>query len=318
MNKRLLLMMLVCINAYAEPDSLPPIEDNSSYYGGTNYPTQAPAAVPSGGAVGYNNRSSNTANGMYEVLGQLEQLQKEVRQLSGTVEEQAHELADVKKKQKKLLDDMDQRIQALESSKTAEPPSPAPAPVTAPEVSAPAPAINAAATPAPPAPKVEAPVLVPTPSKLTDETFPKQIYPAPKPVVVAPVVKPGEKEQYQQAYDTLRDGHYTKAIASFNSLLQTYPNGEYSANAQYWLGEAYKVNQDISSAREAFTKVVSNYPTSPKVPDALLKLGYMELEQNNIAKAKDYLNKVSTGYPNTTAAHLASKKLMALNGGSSQ
>jgi tol-pal system protein YbgF len=116
----------------------------------------------------------------------------------------------------------------------------------------------------------------------------------------------------------LRDGHYSKAIAGFNSFLSSFPTGEYASNAQYWLGEAYKVSQNIPAARDAFNKVISNYPTSPKVPDALLKLGYLELEQNNTAKAKEYLAKVSASYPNTTAANLAAKKMAALTGGAPQ
>jgi len=60
-------------------------------------------------------------------------------------------------------------------------------------------------------------------------------------------------------------------------------------------------------------KLPEMFPKSPKVPDALLKLGYIELEQNNLAKARDYLTRVKVDYPGTTAAHLASKKLMQLD-----
>jgi TolA-binding protein len=45
------------------------------------------------------------------------------------------------------------------------------------------------------------------------------------------------------------------------------------------------------------------------VPDALLKLGYIEFDQQNVAKARDYFSRITTSYPDTTAAHLASKKL---------
>jgi TolA-binding protein len=55
-----------------------------------------------------------------------------------------------------------------------------------------------------------------------------------------------------------------------------------------------------------------NYAGSPKVPDALLKLGYIEFEQKNMAKARDYLTQITVAHPNTTAAHLATKKLQQL------
>ena len=95
----------------------------------------------------------------------------------------------------------------------------------------------------------------------------------------------------------------------FESLQVDHPKGELSDNTQYWLGEAYKINRENDKARAAFNKVVSQYPNSSKVPDALLKLGYIEFDQQNLAKARDYFSRIITSYPETTAAHLASKKL---------
>jgi len=131
------------------------------------------------------------------------------------------------------------------------------------------------------------------------------------PVVAKPPVR-NPKVLYQTAYETLRNGHNTRAIAAFKSFLIEFPESEYADNSQYWLGEAYKVNRDLESAKAAFTKVVSSYSGSPKVADALLKLGYIELEQNNDVKARDYLTQVTVNYPGTTAAHLATKKLIQL------
>jgi tol-pal system protein YbgF len=122
-----------------------------------------------------------------------------------------------------------------------------------------------------------------------------------------------EKQRYQLAYDALRNGHTAQAITEFNALLSKNPKGEYANNAQYWLGEAYRVNQDVDSARKAFNNVVQNYPGSAKVPDALLKLGIIEIEQKNAAKAREYLTRVTADFPSSTAAHLATKKLLLLD-----
>lgn len=123
------------------------------------------------------------------------------------------------------------------------------------------------------------------------------------------MAKASEKERYQEAYETLRNGHNAKAIQMFESLQADHPKGELSDNTQYWLGEAYKINRENDKARAAFNKVVSQFPNSSKVPDALLKLGYIEFDQQNVAKARDYFSRITTSYPDTTAAHLASKKL---------
>ncbi|MDD1612224.1 MAG: tol-pal system protein YbgF, partial [Methylococcaceae bacterium] len=123
-----------------------------------------------------------------------------------------------------------------------------------------------------------------------------------------------EDQEYKQAYDDLRNGRTAQSIEEFKAYLSKNPSGPLSGNAQYWLGEAYRVNQDFSSSRVAFTKVLDSYPDSQKVPDALLKLGYIEIDLNNKPKASEYLNRVVNDYPNTNAARLAAKKLQSISG----
>ncbi|MEQ1637647.1 MAG: tol-pal system protein YbgF [Methylococcales bacterium] len=302
MKKCLLLMVLVYGNVYAEPETLPPVIDNSSYYGDTNQNVAA--------AVNQAPLSTNSASANYQILGQLEQLQKEVRQLSGTIEEQAHELAELKKRQTTMYEDIDQRVQSIEEAKkTAEAVTTESTPA---ELTPPVPALAAeTAAPVAAAPTVAA---VSAPAAQAATGNPQENNPAPK--AAAPSVETSdEKDQYQKAYANLQVGHYAQGITALNAFLGNFPNGKYAANAQYWLGEAYKASQNNDASRDAFNKVINSYPNSPKVPDALFKLGILELDQNNPTKAREYLNQVSTGYPNTTAAKLAAKKLSALNGG---
>ena len=122
-----------------------------------------------------------------------------------------------------------------------------------------------------------------------------------------------EKQEYQQAYNELRNGHTKQSIEQFNAYLSKYPAGVYANNAQYWLGEAHRVDQDNNAARKAFNDVIEKYPDGAKVPDALLKLGYIEIDQKNLAKAREYLTRVTTDYPNSPAALLAAKKLLKLD-----
>jgi len=135
----------------------------------------------------------------------------------------------------------------------------------------------------------------------------------PKPKPDTAQVSGPEKQEYQQAYNELRNGHTNQSIEQFNAYLDKYPTGVYSNNAQYWLGEAHRVNQDNDAARKAFNNVIEKYPEGAKVPDALLKLGYIEMEQKNAAKAREYLTRVTTDYPKSPAALLAAKKLLKLD-----
>ena len=144
-----------------------------------------------------------------------------------------------------------------------------------------------------------------------------------KPIVNAQTDKPAineplkpavdiEKVTYQTAYNRLKNGHTARAISAFNDFLKKYPDSDYADNSQYWLGEAYKVNQDLNASKTAFKKVITHYQGSPKVADALLKLGYIALEQKQRTLAIDYLKQVKVSHPKTTAAHLATKKLIQI------
>lgn len=270
MKARLFMLLCFCTAVHAE--SLPPVVDNSMYPAGD------------AGAV-----TSSSPNALFEMMTRLEQLQAEVQQLTGKVEEQANLIAELKKTQGTMYSDFDDRIQNLEKKAEG---IKQPAAENAPEQEAPVEPEAKAAEPA-----VAAQEVKPAPAQ-KQNTVP---------------ASGEEKQQYQQAYDALRNGHTAQAIAEFNALLSKNSKSEFANNAQYWLGEAYRVNQDIDAARQAFNSVIDNYPGSSKVPDALLKLGYIEVEQKNTAKARDYLTRVTIDFPSSTASRLAAKKLLLLD-----
>ncbi len=275
------LFTLLCVCSAVHAESSPPVVDSSMNLAG-----EASTVKPS------------SPNALYEMIGQMEQLQAEVQQLTGKVEEQANLIAEMKKSQNTLYSDFDERIQNLEKKAGAVKPS-----TTEPEAKVIEPPVAApGATPE---------VKQPSPQK-QDTVLPSAEAPSPASVPSPPPMG-DEKQQYQQAYEALRNGHTAQAIAEFNTLLGKNPNSEFANNAQYWLGEAYRVNQDIDSARKAFNSVIANYPGSSKVPDALLKLGTIEVEQKNTVKAREYLTRVTADFPGSSAARLAAKKLLLLD-----
>lgn len=299
----LVLLLSVCSSAYAE---LPPVIDHSSY---------PPSATP------VNPVNSPSSNTLYELMGRLEQLQNEVQQLTGKVDEQAYRIDELKKHQSTMYSDFDERLQSIENKTNgtdqavAETPSEAVGTddADAKEGESLAPATDS--TPANESDLADKPVSanesapgsesVPADKPVDNEAS------KPKPAIVQ--VSGAEKQEYQQAYNELRNGHTNESIEQFNAYLSKYPTGDYANNAQYWLGEAYRVNQDNNAARKAFNDVIEKYPDGAKVPDALLKLGYIEIDQKNMAKAREYLTRVTTDYPKSPAAQLAAKKLLKLD-----
>ncbi len=237
-----------------------------------------------------------TDSGVYDILSRIEQLQNEVQQLRGVVEEQSQTIADLQRKQANMYTDLDSRVQGLTpAAASASGAAAAAVPGAVLPGTPAAPAVTAPATPA-------VPVAAPATAGIVAP-------PATTPAASAPVSAANERDRYQLAYETLRSGRNEQAVKQFEALLVDYPRGEYADNAQYWLGEAYKVNRETDKARAAFTKVLTQYPNSYKAPDALLKLGYIEFELQNMVKAREIFNRVISTYPGTPAEHLASKKL---------
>jgi tol-pal system protein YbgF len=118
-----------------------------------------------------------------------------------------------------------------------------------------------------------------------------------------------EQRVYGQSFDALKAGSYSIAITGFKDFLTSYPASPLAENAQYWLGEAYYVTRDFDSASGAFKSVLSKWPDSRKAPDALLKLGYTQLAQNKAGEGRTTLSQVVQKYPGTDAAKLAADRL---------
>lgn len=139
--------------------------------------------------------------------------------------------------------------------------------------------------------------------------------PAPGPSSTAPLTAPiarlgdlTEREAYTQAFEAMRARDFDNSMAGFQSLIETYPNGQFTPNAYYWIGELQLVAKaDAEQARQSFMQVVKLYPDHQKAPDALYKLGVVYHNLGDIPTAKSYLQRVQQEHPSSSAAGLAAK-----------
>lgn len=130
------------------------------------------------------------------------------------------------------------------------------------------------------------------------------------PSASAPLVSIGsDSDNYQAAFQLLRDQRYDEAAASFRQFLEVFPESELAGNAQYWLAETYYVTQAYDEALTAFQTVLTRYPQSNKVADAILKSGFVYYEQKRWDQARSTLNRVRAEYPETAQSRLASQRL---------
>jgi len=228
---------------------------------------------------------------LLELLGRLDQLEREVRQLRGDLEVTSHDLKGLKDRQRELYLDLDRRLRALEVGGVHQAPAAAPPP---------SPASAAPPTAATAAPGSASAAAAPAPASSS-----------PGPATAAP--SPQEHQAYEAAFNLLKDGRYPQAITAFQQFLKAHPASGYADNAQYWLGEANYVSRNFKGAANEFGKVLSNYPSSPKIPDAMLKLGFTYYELAKWGEARSTLQDVIKRYPQSTAARLAETRLQRMS-----
>lgn len=247
---------------------------------------------------------------LVELHTTLQALQREVQSLRGEVEMQGHSLSQIKQRQRELYLDLDRRLQRLESGQGAAAAPAQPGPDEAPSMAASAP---------PASQQVPAPAPIPdtTAPAPSSRTLIGTAQPEPPPgTPTAPTFDPADEQRaYQAAFDLLKAGRYEQATQSFNEFLQTFPNGEHSDNAQYWLAEAYYVERKFEPALEQFKSLVETRPASQKLTHALLKIGYINDELGRRAEAERVLNDLITRFPQSTAAGLARKRLQRIRSG---
>ena len=128
-----------------------------------------------------------------------------------------------------------------------------------------------------------------------------------------PVPGGSDRDNYQAAFELLKEQRYEPAALAFQQFLVSYPDSELADNAQYWLAESYYVTQQFEEALSSFQTVIDDYPRSRKVPDALLKMGYCNYELERWGEARGALARVGQEYPETTAARLADQRLKRMD-----
>lgn len=240
-------------------------------------------------------QGSGDSGNLSEIMLRNQELQAEVQSLRGLVESQAFEIENLKQRQRDQYADLDSRLQRLEGGMTV----PARAPASEP-IEATAPDQLSADEPVPMLP--------------AEPAGPRSLPPGAETVggtLTAPA-SAEEKVAYEAAFEALKQGRYAESSQLFSGFLQQFPNGEYSANATYWLGESYYVTQNYQIAYETFQSLLSRFPDSRKAPDGLLKIGYCQYELGDTERAAATLNEVVSRYPDTPVARLAQGRLRAL------
>lgn len=224
-----------------------------------------------------NNTQANT-----DMLNQLQQLRTEMQSLQGTIEQLQHDNEQLKQRSRDQYLDLDGRLNRLEGGAAPASSGAASAPTTS---VAPAPKAPVADTERAPTVRGDAGSLA---------------------------VAGDERVAYNVAFDALKAGKYDDSAQLFQSFLELYPNGVYTPNALYWLGESYYATRNFPLAEAQFRDLVARYPTHDKAAGGLLKLGLSQYGEGNAKLAEQTLGQVVSKYPGTDAARTAQDRLQSI------
>ncbi|MDX2094517.1 MAG: tol-pal system protein YbgF [Alphaproteobacteria bacterium] len=218
-------------------------------------------------------RSSESGDGKTDGTplnsGQLQvrfsQIDEELRQIRGLIEQTQFQNRQSTAALKKLSDDVDFRLRALEQKQAQTE-----------AVAAPATATSAAEEAAPVAANEAAKPVV---TAVAGATAPAE---AEKPASYKPEVKekpaptgkdfPDANAHYSHAFKLLSEKNFSEAASSFDAFVKKYPADPLTANAYYWLGESHYARSDFTRATESFRKGFEASPDGQKAPDNLYKL----------------------------------------------
>ena len=232
---------------------------------------------------------AGTASGAPANSGQLQvrisQIDEEIRQIRGLIEQTQFQNKQTATDLKKLSDDVDYRMRALEQ-KQAQAETPAAPPAAAEPATAP----TAAAEDKKPA---------------TYKPDGKEKEPAP---AVTGKDFPDSNAHYSHAFKLLNDKKYSEAAASFDAFVKKYPADPLTANAYYWLGESQYARNDFTRAAESFRKGFEVNPDGQKAPDNLYKLAMSLSQIKRTSEACVVLAQVSSKYAQSATRTAAKAK----------
>lgn len=108
-------------------------------------------------------------------------------------------------------------------------------------------------------------------------------------------------EQYERAFNFLREANYPEAETAFKGFIEKNPQDKLLDNAKYWYGETLYVRARFEEAAIAFADAYKQNPKGVKAPDSLLKLGMTLAALNQKPDACVTYAELKNKFPNASA-----------------
>jgi len=194
------------------------------------------------------------SRGLMDMSNRIEQMQRDIQQLRGDLEVQAHTLEEMQRRSREQYLDIDRRLQQFETGQTATPPVQSTTDTT-----------------------VVPPVAVLTPAPSPAGAGERADYDK-----ALAILREGRYAEATQAFNAflanypsseyadnasywLGETYYVNrdfkgALASFKGLVDNYPNSPKASDSLLKMGYIYYEQKDWAASRQALELVVSDYP----------------------------------------------------------
>lgn len=114
--------------------------------------------------------------------------------------------------------------------------------------------------------------------------------------------KASDGDQYRSAYEQVLAGDYASAEAGFTDFIASHPDSKRIADANFWLGEAQYSQGKFNDAAKTFLNAYKTYGKSEKAPEMLLKLAMSLAALDSRDTACATLREVVKAYPKASRA----------------
>jgi tol-pal system protein YbgF len=126
--------------------------------------------------------------------------------------------------------------------------------------------------------------------------------PAAPPAVAAISPPRTAREEFDDAYELLRERRWAEAEMAFRSFLRSHPKDPNAPNATFQLGETYLRRNMHADAAEQYLKIHQTWPSAGIAPEALYKLALSLKGLDRKDQACGTLAEVGRRYPQASPA----------------
>ena len=121
------------------------------------------------------------------------------------------------------------------------------------------------------------------------------------------------EDQFQEAFDNIRDKKWQDAKTSFEQFISDNPDNQLSGSAHYWLGELYILEKNYIEAALIFAEGFQKFPDSIKAAEMLFKLSQSLYQVEKTTEACKTMEKLIIDFPKNKIIPQTKKQIVKYN-----